>query len=207
MYRKKNIRASDLSIDLQSFQERELFRWFLACLLFGKPIQQEIARRAFLQLDEAGLDSPQAILDIGWDGLVDLLDRAHYVRYDFSTATKLLDVSNALIIRYGTLKQMITQSPTPAELAKMMQEFKGIGPVTAGIFLREVRPIWKMFKREITEQTGRQNMNREPRRIPPKLLPMTQKRRPTREVAALPKGSKEIIRGGIKGKTIPFSPS
>ena len=51
MQRKKNIRSSGLGIHLKSREERELFRWFLACLLFGRPIQQEIARNAFLQLD------------------------------------------------------------------------------------------------------------------------------------------------------------
>lgn len=164
-------------------------------------------RKKNIRASEAGLDSPQAILDMGWDGLVDLLDRAHYVRYDFSTATKLLDVSNLLIVRYGTLKQMITQSATPAELAKMLQEFKGIGPVTAAIFVREIRPFWNFFKRERMKQTGRHDMNREPRRIPPKFLATTQKRRSTREVAALPKGSKEALRKGRKGKIIPLSPS
>jgi len=50
-------------------------------------------------------------------------------------------------------------------------------------------------------------MNREPRRIPPKLLATTQKRRATRELAALPKGSKELLRKGGKRKMISLSPS
>lgn len=37
--------ATKLGIDLSSRKEGELFKWFLACLLFGKPIQQEIAER------------------------------------------------------------------------------------------------------------------------------------------------------------------
>jgi len=32
-----------------------------------------------------------------------LLDEAHYVRYDFSTATKLLDVYRELKQRYGSM--------------------------------------------------------------------------------------------------------
>ena len=31
--------ARKLGIKLSSRKEAELFRWFLACLLFGKPIQ------------------------------------------------------------------------------------------------------------------------------------------------------------------------
>ena len=41
---KRTIRARDLGIDLESGTEGERFKWFLACLLFGKPIQQEVAR-------------------------------------------------------------------------------------------------------------------------------------------------------------------
>jgi hypothetical protein len=78
MRRRKSIRASELGIKLESSEEHELFRWFLACLLFGKPIQQEITRRAYLRLDQAGLNSPETILRMGWDGLVDLLGRANY---------------------------------------------------------------------------------------------------------------------------------
>ena len=50
-------------------------------------------------------------------------------------------------------------------------------------------------------------MNREPRRIPPKLLAVSQKRRATREEAALPKGSKGVLGKGRKGKSISLSPS
>lgn len=203
MGRKENIRSTKLGIDLQSLQERELFRWFLACLLFGKPIQQEIACRAFLQLDQAGLDSPEAVLNTGWNTLVELLDRAHYVRYDFSTASKLLDVCGALRVRYGTLKQMVAQSRTPNRLAKALQEFKGIGPVTAGIFVREIWPIWVMFKSETAKQTGGRSMNRKPRQRPT----ATPKRRATREVAALPKGSKEVLQKRGRRKVMSVSPS
>jgi hypothetical protein len=37
----KKIYAKVLGIDLSSKQEAEYFKWFLACLLFGKPIQGE----------------------------------------------------------------------------------------------------------------------------------------------------------------------
>jgi hypothetical protein len=134
--------AENLRIQLSSKKEEELFKWFLACLLFGKPIQQQVAERAFLTLAAAGLLSPDAILRAGWNELVRLLDEAHYVRFDFSTATKLLHVSKELKERYGSLTNLLAESETPAELSKRLQEFKYIGPTTAQIFLREVRPIW-----------------------------------------------------------------
>jgi hypothetical protein len=134
--------AEDLGIHVASKEEGELFKWFLLCLLFGKPIQQQVAERAFLALAASGLVSPDAILRAGWDELVRLLDEAHYVRFDFSTATKLLHVSKELKQRYGSLTNLLAESKTTAELSKKLQEFKHIGPTTARIFLQEVGPIW-----------------------------------------------------------------
>ena len=58
--------AEELGIDLSSRKVGELFKWFLACLLFGKPIQQEIAERAYTLLVSAGLRNPDAVLGAGW---------------------------------------------------------------------------------------------------------------------------------------------
>ncbi|HEV2386092.1 MAG TPA: hypothetical protein VGS20_02445 [Candidatus Acidoferrales bacterium] len=140
--RRKGSFPRRLGIRLASKRETELFKWFLACLLFGKPIQADIAEAACRALIEAKLTSPGAIVRAGWSKLVVLLDRAHYVRYDFSTATKLLEVSGELIRRYGTITRLLGQSRTPGELSRKLQEFKHIGPVTAQIFVREIRPIW-----------------------------------------------------------------
>lgn len=134
--------AGRLGIDLRSKKEEEVFKWFLACLLFGKPIQTEIAERAYRGLVAEHLTSPEAVLRAGWDKLVFLLDQAHYVRYDFSTATKLLDVCRELKRRYRTITNLLTIARTPTELSLKLQEFKHIGPVTARIFLREARPVW-----------------------------------------------------------------
>jgi len=134
--------ARKLGIDLSSRREGELFKWLLACLLFGKPIQQEIAERAYTRLVSAGLRNPDAVLGTGWDELVRLLDEAHYVRYDFSTATKLLEVCQELKQRYGNMTKLIAQARTASELSARLQEFKHIGPITARIFTREVAPIW-----------------------------------------------------------------
>ncbi len=134
--------AAELRINLASKQEEELFKWFLVCLLFGKPIQRQVAERAYRELMTARLVAPDAVVRAGWDKLVRLLDQAHYVRFDFSTATKLLHVCQELKERYGTLTHLLAQSKTPAELSTRLQEFKYIGPITARIFAREVRPIW-----------------------------------------------------------------
>ncbi len=138
----KKIYAQELGIDLSSKQETEYFKWFLACLLFGKPIQQEVAKRAYFEFVNEGLISPEAIMQAGWDKLVEVLDRGHYVRYDFSTATKLLDICKALKEKYGTLTNLLKQSHSIDELSTQLQDFKGVGPKTAEIFLRDIAPIF-----------------------------------------------------------------
>src|SRR5438132_4416150 len=127
----KKIYAHELGIDLCSKQETEYFKWFLASLLFGKPIQQDVAKRAYIEFVKEGLVTPEAILQAGWDKLVEILDRGHYVRYDFSTATKLLEVSKTLKETYGTITQLLKQSQTREGLSARLQAVKGIGPKTA----------------------------------------------------------------------------
>jgi endonuclease III len=72
------------------------------------------------------------------------LDDGGYVRYDFSTATKLLRIMRDLKERYGSLEELRRQSADTKDLGKRLQEFKGVGPVTAQIFLRELRAPWKV---------------------------------------------------------------
>lgn len=138
----KKIFAKELGIDLSLKEETAYFKWFLACLLFGKPIQQEVAKQTYFEFVNEGFTTPDAILQAGWDKLVEVLDRGHYVRFDFSTATKLLDASKTLKDKYGTLTNLLQKSQTIDELSSRLQEFKGIGPKTAEIFLRDMAPIF-----------------------------------------------------------------
>jgi len=138
---KGKIYSKDLGIDLASGKEEEIFKWFLACLLFGKPIQQEVAKKTYFEFEKAGLLTPEKILKAGWDRLVEILDRGHYVRYDFSTATKLLEICRELKERYGTLTNLLNQAKDQKDLERKLLEFKGIGPVTVRIFLRDLKLI------------------------------------------------------------------
>ncbi|MEW5908102.1 MAG: DNA methylase [Patescibacteria group bacterium] len=143
--KEKKIHARELGINLKPasrqsrFQkESELFKWFLACLLFGKPIQQGVAKRTYFEFEKERLLTPEKILKAGWEKLVEVLDRGHYVRYDFSTATKLLDVCKELKNHYGSLHNLFQQARNKKDLEKRLQEFKGIGPKTTKIFLRDI---------------------------------------------------------------------
>jgi len=138
---KEKIYSKDLGIKLESGKEEEIFKWFLACLLFGKPIQQEVAKKTYFEFEKAGLLSPEKILKAGWERLVEILDRGHYVRYDFSTATKLLEICKELKEKYGTLINLLNQAKDQKDLERKLLEFKGIGPVTVRIFLRDLKLI------------------------------------------------------------------
>lgn len=134
--------SEDLAIDLSQPQGR--FEWFLACLLFGARISEAIAANTYLCFKRAGIDTPDKILAAGWDSLVEILDSGGYVRYDFSTATKLLEIMAALKSKYGSVEDIYYQSSDTTDLIKRLREFKGIGPTTAQIFLRELRGVWEV---------------------------------------------------------------
>ncbi len=136
--------ATALGIDLRSRKRQELFKWFLAAVLFGAPISHAVAARACRELVAAGASSPEAVLRNGWRGLVQILDRAGYVRYDEKTATKLLTVCQALVDVYsGDLRAVHRAANDSSDLEqRLMALGPGIGPVTVEIFLRELRSIW-----------------------------------------------------------------
>jgi endonuclease III len=134
--------SEDLGIDLKEPSGR--YRWFLASILFGARISERIASKTYRAFEKAGLDSLEKILSADWNELVSILDSGGYVRYDFSTATKLQSVMMNLMERYGSLENLRLQSSDAHDLEMRLQEFKGIGPTTTQIFLRELRGIWKL---------------------------------------------------------------
>lgn len=110
--------SEDLGIDI--WQPEGRFRWFLASILFGARIGERIAANAYRAFLRNGLDSPEKILAAGWDELVRVLDEGGYVRYDFSTATKLLGIMRDLKERYGSLEELRRQSSDAVDLAKRL---------------------------------------------------------------------------------------
>ena len=133
--------SKELGLNLEKREDR--FKWFLASILFAKRISSDIAKRTFMRLVEEGLSTPNAIIRAGWDRLVNVLDSGGYVRYDFSTATNLLEIMKKLKKEYGDLENLHDKSSSPEDLERRLMEFKGIGPVCVNIFLRELRGIWK----------------------------------------------------------------
>ena len=135
--------SSSLGINLQEGKEKEMFKWFLASVLFGKRISLRIAAKTYEQFKSSNVLTLKAITDTGWGGLVKILDDGGYVRYDFSTASKLLNLVKQLQQKYGSLTELHKQAKDSKDLEHKLIQFKGIGPVTANIFLRELRTVWK----------------------------------------------------------------
>lgn len=137
--------SADLGVDVASDDPAELFQWFLAAVLFGARISETLAIRTYREFSRRRLLSPRSVVRRGWDGLVEALDAGGYVRYDFKTATKLLDASKALLDRYqGDLNRLHAAATDSADLeARLKGLAKGIGDVTVNIFLRELRGVWR----------------------------------------------------------------
>ncbi len=137
--------SSALGIHLSSGDPWEIFKWFLASILFGARISEAIAIRTYREFESEGILSAKAVDNKGWDGLVEILDRGGYARYDFKTASKLLDICDALIKGYkGNLNIMHSEALDPRDLEEKLKALgRGIGDITANIFLREMRGIWE----------------------------------------------------------------
>ena len=132
--------SEELGIDLALCHEKEVFKWFLASLLFGARISSKVAAETYKQFETRGLITPEAIQDAGWNRLVEVLDEGGYARYDYKTADTLLDITKRLQYHYdGKVVKLIEKAANYEQLKKRLEEFKGVGPVTVNIFLRELR--------------------------------------------------------------------
>ena len=142
--RRSPLYSEELGLDLASLRERDLFLWFLASLLFGQRISETISRHTYESFVRHGLTTPQRILDAGWDYLVNpVMREGGYVRYDESKSRKLLRDCRTLIDEYGgRVARLHEAARDAADLEARLLAFYGVGPVTANIFLRELRPHW-----------------------------------------------------------------
>jgi len=136
--------SQELGLDLKKEEDR--FKWFLASVLFAKRISSQIAQKTYREFEREGIGTPESILEAGWDKLVEVLDSGGYVRYDFSTASNLLEIAASLKEKYGSLESLHDQAKDNEELEKRLLEFKGVGPTGVNIFLRELRGIWGKAK-------------------------------------------------------------
>ncbi|MCK7624346.1 endonuclease [Streptomyces sp. RS10V-4] len=124
-----------------------LYQLLVLTVLCSVRIKADLATAAARELFAAGLRTPQAMADSAWQDRVDALGRAHYVRYDESTATALGKGADLVRARWhGDLRRMREEAAGDrARLTGLLREVPRIGPVGADIFCREVQAVWPEF--------------------------------------------------------------
>ncbi|WP_421558614.1 DNA methylase [Pseudomonas canadensis] len=139
----RSITALELGIELKPDDDDGLFKWFIASFLMGKRIQAPIAAQAYkVIVEEQGRDTARKLQHCTSRELVAMLGRAHYVRYDETTAQRLLDLSAKLNAEYaGKITHMRRASESRASFEKRLGEFEGVGPKTIEIFMRDAAKV------------------------------------------------------------------
>ena len=107
-------------------------------------INETIARHTYQAFCRHRLKAPRDILAAGWDFLVNRIMReGGYVHYDFSKSDQILRDCQTLVDENGGSPWHVHEASHDAhDLELRLLAFYGVGPVTANIFLRELRPFW-----------------------------------------------------------------
>jgi transposase len=134
-----------------------LYRTQLLALLFATRIRADIAVAAARELSRAGWRTARAMAGSDWQERVDALGRAHYRRYDESTATALGEGAELLLERWGgDLRNLRAEADRdPERIRVLLQEIPRMGPTAADIFCREVQGLWPEL-RPTLDQRARQ---------------------------------------------------
>lgn len=121
-----------------------LYQLLVLTTLLSTRISASIAVDAAREVFKTGWRTPRAVADASWSDVVAALGRAHYKRYDESTATALGEGAGLVLDRWrGDLRRLRREADGDAgRVRELLQEVPRIGPVGADIFCREVQGIW-----------------------------------------------------------------
>lgn len=134
--------AEEFDLDVLS-GDTDMFRWFLLCYLFGKPIRSETAVATWRLFIDKKLDTPWAIDQASERQLVSVLHAGGYTRYQHVTARGLKMCMERLIREYeGSIYFIIESSYDIDECSKRLQKLYGVGPKIAEIFMRETEELF-----------------------------------------------------------------
>jgi endonuclease III len=129
--------ADEFGLDVLS-GDTDMFRWFLLCYLFGKPIRSETAVDTWRLFIDNKLDTPWAIVEASERKVTSVLHGGGYTRYEHVTARGLKVCMDKLIREYeGSLLLIFDSSADDTEFSKRLQKLHGVGPKVAEIFTRE----------------------------------------------------------------------
>ncbi|MBB1253455.1 endonuclease [Streptomyces alkaliterrae] len=121
-----------------------LYQLLVLATLLSARIRADAAVGAARALYSHGLRTPRSMAEASWQERVDALGEGGYRRYDESTSTMLGEAAQYVRDHYGgDLRRLHDEAdgdlPT---LRERLREMKGMGPVGADIFLREVQAVW-----------------------------------------------------------------
>lgn len=121
-----------------------LYRLLVLAGLLSARIRAGVAVAAAGELAGAGMRDPRRMAAATWQQRVDALGRGGYRRYDERTATQLGQGAELVTERYGgDLRRLRDEAGgDTAAIRRSLQEFPGLGPAGADIFLREVQAVW-----------------------------------------------------------------
>jgi hypothetical protein len=133
--------AEDAGIRLAD-KPSPLYRLLVLSVLLSTRINAAIAVAAARELGR--YRTPKAMLEASWQDRVDALGRAHYVRYDESTATALGEGAQLLLDEYrGDLRRLRERAGGDVgTLRGLLRKVPRLGPVGADIFGREAQRVW-----------------------------------------------------------------
>jgi endonuclease III len=136
--------SEELGIDLATRSDDACFRWFLASLLFGARISETTAKNTYRSFIRHRSTTPRKIVRAGWDFHVNpVMREGGYVRYGGRKSAQVLRDCKMLLAKYGgSLQWLHDAARDRCDLEDRVLAFYGVGPVTANIVLRELRPYW-----------------------------------------------------------------
>jgi hypothetical protein len=140
--------SEELGIDVVE----EPFKWFLAAFLYGARISVKIAKKTYKAYMTENLTTPERLAKVPRSSLIRLHGRTGYTRYDNVTADYVKGIAKRLLTQYdGDIRRLDETSKNSHDLEEQIQQFRGIGPVTTKIFLRELRGIWQHADPDLTK--------------------------------------------------------
>lgn len=78
------------------------------------------------------------LADVSRDQLMRLLTEGGYVHYRWKEDDELHAVMAGILKEFGSIGDMVKGAGSAGELRHRLEQFPGIGPVTAGIFMEWV---------------------------------------------------------------------
>lgn len=121
-----------------------LFQLLVLTELVSARIATAVAVATAGELRAAGWTTAHRMAEAGRESLVAALGRGGYRRYDLRTAALLPELARGVLSRYrGDLRHLARAAGEDIDRAAvLLQEFPGIGPIGAAVFLREVQAVW-----------------------------------------------------------------